>query len=65
MSLSPEQFDKLTTNDELKEVHDDIKDIKIGVSELLTGIDGLTKKLATSNTLSSPISLPTTVLKNA
>ena len=45
MTLTPEQFNKLATKEELNEVKNDVKEIKKDVSMILTAVDGLTKKV--------------------
>ncbi|MFH1427108.1 MAG: hypothetical protein ABIG60_01090 [Patescibacteria group bacterium] len=44
MTLSPEQFNKLVTKDEFKEIKVDINEIKGNVRKLVTAVDGIAKK---------------------
>jgi peptidoglycan hydrolase CwlO-like protein len=43
MTLTPEQFNKLATKDDLDEVKNDVGQIKKDVSMILTAVDNLTK----------------------
>lgn len=45
MTLTPEQFNKLATKDEFSELKTEVKEIKNNVRMILTGVDGLAKKL--------------------
>ncbi len=46
MALTPEQFNKLATKEELREVKNDTAEIKENVQKLLTSIDGLSKNVS-------------------
>jgi peptidoglycan hydrolase CwlO-like protein len=45
MTLTPEQFNQLVTKTEFNELKSDVNDIKDGVKQLLTAIDGLANKI--------------------
>jgi len=44
MSLTPEQFAKLTTKDEFNELRKDFKKMDGKIDQLLTVVDGIAKK---------------------
>ncbi len=46
MALTPEQFNKLATKEELREVKNDTAEIKENVQKLLTSVDGLAKNVS-------------------
>jgi len=45
MSLTPEQFNKLATKDEFNDLKTEVREVKNDVRRILTGVDGLAKKL--------------------
>jgi hypothetical protein len=45
MTLSPEQFNKLATKEDLVGIKSDIVEMKEGINNILTAVDGLTKKV--------------------
>ena len=45
MTLTPEQFNKLATKDEFNDLKTEVREVKNDVRRILTGVDGLAKKL--------------------
>jgi hypothetical protein len=45
MALTPEQFNKLVTKDDLKELTEKVDLLGDGMGKLLTAVDGLAKKV--------------------
>ena len=50
MTLTPEQFNKIATKNELNEMKDDVKEIKQDVKQILKTVDGVAKNYKTVKT---------------